>query len=116
MVLPGSGEAAAGAGHSSFGPLLFSIAVLVLAAKAGGLLAERMGQPPVLGELLAGIGLANLAFLVPGMGAFGQTSTNPTLAFLAQVGVLILLFDVGLETDLKALARVGPSALVAVIA
>ena len=116
LVLPGAGEAAAGAGHSQFGPLLFSIAVLVLAAKAGGLLAERLGQPPVLGELLAGIGLANLAFLVPGMQAFGEASGNPTLAFLAQVGVLILLFDVGLETDLRALARVGPSAaLVAVI-
>ena len=116
LILPGTGEAAAGAGHSPFGPLLFSIAVLVLAAKAGGLLAERLGQPPVLGELLAGIGLANLAFLVPGMQAFGETSGDPTLAFLAQVGVLILLFDVGLETDLRALARVGPSAaLVAVI-
>ena len=88
----------------------------MLAAKAGGLLAERLGQPPVLGELVAGIGLGNLAFLLPGMQAFGETSANSTLALLAQVGVLILLFDVGLETDLRALARVGPSAaLVAVI-
>jgi Kef-type K+ transport system membrane component KefB len=110
LVLPAAGEAAGGSGHAGFGPLLFSLAVLVLAAKIGGLLAERAGQPPVLGELVAGIGLSNLAFLVPGMSAFTAGSADPTLAFLAQVGVLILLFDVGLETDLRALARVGPSA------
>jgi Na+:H+ antiporter len=115
-ALPGVGEAAGEAGHAQFGPLLFSIAVLWLVAKAGGLVAERLGQPAVLGELLAGIGLGTLAFLVPGMQRFSETSENPTLAFLAEVGVLILLFDVGLETDLRALARVGASAvLVAVI-
>jgi Kef-type K+ transport system membrane component KefB len=108
--------AAAGSGHPQFGPLLFSLAVLVLVAKAGGLVAAHMGQPPVLGELVAGIGLSNLAFLLPGMSAFTERSGDPTLGFLAQVGVLILLFDVGLETDLRALARVGPSAaLVAIV-
>jgi Kef-type K+ transport system membrane component KefB len=116
IVWPGLGEAAAADGHARFGPLLFALAVLMLAAKAGGLLAERLGQPPVLGELLAGIGLGNLAYLLPGMQAFGDASADPTLAFLAQVGVLVLLFDVGLETDLRAFAKVGPSAaLVAVI-
>jgi Na+:H+ antiporter len=116
LVLPGVGESAEGAGHPHFGPLLFAVAVLVLAAKVGGILAERTGQPAVLGELVAGIGLGNLAFLVPGMEELGKTSVDPTLAFLAQVGVLILLFDVGIETDLAALLRVGSSAaLVALI-
>jgi Kef-type K+ transport system membrane component KefB len=116
LAAPGASEAAADAGHAQFGSLFFAIAVLMLAAKAGGLIAERLGQPPVLGELAAGIGLGNLAFAVPGMEAFGDTAANPTLALLAQFGVLILLFDVGLETDLRALARVGPSAaLVAAI-
>jgi Na+:H+ antiporter len=111
LLLAGTVEAAAGAGHPQFGPLLFAIAVLVLAAKVGGLLAARAGQPPVLGELVAGICLGNLAFLVPGMEELGKTSADPTLAFLAQVGVLILLFDVGIETDLAALLRVGSSAI-----
>src|SRR5262245_6573041 len=116
LAAPGQSEAVADAGHAQFGPLFFAIAVLMLAAKAGGLIAERLGQPPVLGELVAGIGLGNLAFAVPGMEAFGGAAANPTLALLAEFGVLILLFDVGLETDLRALARVGPSAaLVALI-
>src|SRR5262245_34135750 len=46
--------------HPRFGPILFSLAILVFSAKVGGLLAERWRQPPVLGELLAGIALGNL--------------------------------------------------------
>jgi Kef-type K+ transport system membrane component KefB len=88
----------------------------VLSAKVGGLLAERWRQPPVLGELLAGIVLATLLPLVVAAEPLTFLRTDPTLRFLAEVGVLILLFDVGLEADLRALARVGPSsALVALI-
>jgi Kef-type K+ transport system membrane component KefB len=91
--------------------VLFGLAVLVIAAKAGGLLLQRLGQPPVLGELLVGIGLGNL--LPPAIGGEGIAfvRTNPTLMVLAEMGVLILLFDVGLEADLRALARVGRSSL-----
>ena len=103
LLLPRLAEAAAGVDHPRFGPLLFTIAGLVLAAKAGGLLAERLGQPPVLGELVAGIGLGNLTFVIAGADPFAEARSDQTLAFLAQAGVLILLFDVGLETNLKAL-------------
>jgi Kef-type K+ transport system membrane component KefB len=92
------------------------VAVLLVAAKAGGALAERWRQPPVLGELLVGIALGNL--LVPLLGAPEAQAVghHPTLSFLAEIGVLILLFDVGLEADLRALARVGVSSvLVAVL-
>ena len=105
------GESAAGPEHPPFGPLLFSVAVLVLAAKAGGVLAERLGQPPVLGELLAGVGLGNFALVLPGVQMFASARSDYTLAFLSEVGVLLLLFDVGLEINLKALLRVGPSAV-----
>lgn len=101
---------------SEFGPVLFGLAVLVLGAKLGGLLAVRWGQPSVLGELLFGVILANFLTLVGGGGGIEFVRSNFTLKFLAEVGVLILLFDVGLETDLRAFARVGISAvLVAVI-
>jgi len=116
FLTPAAGETATGGEHPPFGPLLFSIAVLVLAAKAGGVLAERLGQPPVLGELLAGVGLGNLALVWASVQMFASARADHTLAFLSEVGVLILLFDVGLETNLKALLRVGPSAvLVALI-
>src|SRR5262245_10315523 len=93
-LLLSDSSAAGGSARPPFGPLLFAVAVLVLAAKAGGVLAERAGQPPVLGELVAGICLGNLAFAVPGTVEFARTSADPTLAFLGQVGVLVLLFEV----------------------
>ena len=101
---------------SRAGPVLFGLALLVLAAKCGGLLAERWGQPSVLGELLAGIGAGNLLPPLFGERGIAFVRGDPTLHVLAEIGVLILLFDVGLEADLRALARVGPSAaLVAAI-
>ena len=100
----------------SAGPVLFGLAVLVVAAKAGGLLAERWGQASVLGELIVGIGLGNLLPPLFGDQGIRFVQRDPTLHVLAEVGVLILLFDVGLEADLRALARAGPSsALVALI-
>lgn len=67
-------------------------------------------QPSVLGELLCGIVLANLSF-VGGSAEIEFVRSNAILRFLAEVGVLILLFDVGLETDFRAFARVGVSAV-----
>ncbi len=113
-ALPALSAAATGEGAPDFGPLLFAVASLVIVAKAGGLLAERAGQPPVLGELVAGILLGNaLPFL---WGAeVTRLRADPTLLFLAQVGVLVLLFDVGLEVDLRALWRVGGSSTLAAV-
>jgi Kef-type K+ transport system membrane component KefB len=92
------------------------LALLVLGAKVGGIIAQRWGQPSVLGELLVGIAAGN--FLPPLFGERGIAFVrgDPTLHVLAEIGVLVLLFDVGLEADLRALIRVGPSAaLVALI-
>jgi Kef-type K+ transport system membrane component KefB len=111
LAMPEIAEAAAPEGHGTFGPILFALAVLVLAAKVGGLLIERWGQPAVLGELLVGIGLGNLVPLLFGAHGVVFVRTEPTLQVLAEIGVLILLFDVGLEADLRALVRVGASSL-----
>ncbi len=101
---------------SRAGPVLFALALLVLAAKCGGVLAERWGQPSVLGELLVGIGAGNLLPSLFGERGIAFVRGDPTLHVLAEIGVLVLLFDVGLEADLRALAGVGPSAaLVAAI-
>ena len=107
--------AAAGGEDGRVGLTLFAVALLVTSAKIGGLVVERWGQPAVLGELLVGIGLGNLLPLVVGGHGIDLVRTDPTLRFLAEVGVLLLLFDVGLESDLRALIRVGPSALLVAV-
>jgi len=111
LAMPAIADAATPEGHGTFGPILFTLAVLVLAAKLGGLLIEHWGQPAVLGELLVGIGLGNLVPLLFGASGVVFVRTQPTLQVLAEMGVLILLLDVGLEADLRALLRVGWSSL-----
>ena len=116
LFLPHLGHAATNGSATEFGPILLGLAILVLGAKLGGILLTRWGQPAVLGELLFGIALANLYPLFAGSAGIEFVRANTSLQFLAEIGVLLLLFDVGLEVDLRAFARVGPSAvLVAVI-
>jgi len=88
--------------------LFLALAVIWIAAKIGGELAERIGQPAVLGELLAG--------MVIGPGALGLVSSSEVLRALAEIGVTILLFEIGLEADLDELLKAGvQSTAVAVV-
>jgi Kef-type K+ transport system membrane component KefB len=97
-------------------PQFLGLLVLLLgAAKLFGALARRIGQPAVLGELVAGV--------VVGASVLGLVDLqdkhdprNDALHLLAEIGVVILLFEIGLETDLGKLLKVGgPSALVALV-
>jgi Kef-type K+ transport system membrane component KefB len=85
------------------------LVVMLAAAKLFGYLAQRIGQPAVLGELVAGV--------VLGMSVLGLVNPhNEVLHLLAEIGVVILLFEIGLETDLRKLVHVGgESALVAIV-
>lgn len=80
------------------------IAVLLLLAKVAGLI-EKVGQPPVLGELIMGIVLGNL--ILVGVPWFEPVKHNELLEFLAQLGVVILLFQVGLESNVTEMAKTG---------
>ncbi|MGE5818408.1 MAG: cation:proton antiporter [Deltaproteobacteria bacterium] len=115
LTLPQVATAAGGESTAHAGQVLFALALLLLAAKAGGFLAERLGQPAVLGELLVGIGCGYLLPLFFEARGILFVRSDPTLHVSAEIGVLILLFDVGLETDVRSLARVGWSALVAAL-
>lgn len=101
------GDAASPAAHS-LAPTFFWMAVLLLAAKVSGLI-ERFGQPAVLGELLAGVLLGNLHLL--GIHTLDPVKENVFLQFLAELGVVILLFQIGLESNIGQMLRVGPRAL-----
>jgi len=79
---------------------LFLLVAILVAAKLLGELAERVGQPAVLGELLAGVLLGTSL-----LGIVDHDSA--VLHLLAEVGVILLLFQIGLETNLSRLLRVG---------
>ena len=92
------------ASSGEFTTLLLALAATILATKLLGDLAQRIKQPAVLGELAAGVLLGGsvLGLLDP---------TDATVAALAELGVLILLFEIGLHTDVRSLMRVGRSAV-----
>jgi Na+:H+ antiporter len=102
-----------GSGHGLDPAVLIGVAVMLVLAKIGGELFERMRQSAVLGELVAGIVLGNLVIL--GFGGAESLKTNTTIAALAELGVIILLFEVGLESDLKEMMEVGWSSLLVAV-
>ncbi len=83
--------------------LILSLLIVLAAAKLLGAAAQRIGQPAVLGELLAGVLLGGslLNVLHP---------TEPVMHALSELGVLVLLLEIGLHTDLRSLIRVGGTA------
>lgn len=122
--------------------VLLSLVVVYLASKIGGEICARIDLPAVLGELLAGVvvGVSALHLLVfPSVDLTASQSMvmqllqmavhldpatltttfevqSEVLSTLAELGVIILLFEIGLESDLKELIRVGPqAAIVAVV-
>ena len=89
------------------------IALLLVVARVSSLV-ERLKQPGVLGELMAGIVLGNLALL--GFGGLDALKHDAFVGFLAELGVVVLLFQIGLESNIQEMRRVGGrAALVAVV-
>jgi len=122
--------------------VLLSLVVIYLASKIGGEFANRVGLPPVLGELVGGVvvGVSALDLLVfPENGGDGSSSVimsflqttaglspdtaaatfqaqSEVVSVLAELGVIVLLFEIGLESNLRELIEVGFQAtLVAVV-
>jgi Kef-type K+ transport system membrane component KefB len=120
--------------------VLLSLIVVFLAAKIGGELCARVNLPSVLGELIGGVivGVSVLHLIVFPEGGGGvqsvlmnlvglSTGESPesllrvfqgeseVISILAELGVIILLFEIGLESDLKELIRVGPQAAVVAV-
>jgi Kef-type K+ transport system membrane component KefB/nucleotide-binding universal stress UspA family protein len=91
---------------------LVSIAVILLAARLLGEAAQRLGQPPVLGQLIAGIllGPSLLGSVAPGLEETlfpPDPAQKAALHAFAEFGILLLLVLTGMETDLRVLRRIG---------
>ncbi len=114
------------AGHADpVAPVLAAIVVILLLAKVGGDLFERMRLPAVLGELVLGIILGNfllltgsdaLAFMQPPASGYPTVESDvitvgEALMILAGIGVVLLLFEVGLESTVRDMFSVGTSSL-----
>jgi Kef-type K+ transport system membrane component KefB len=121
--------------------VLLSLVVIYFASKLGGEICARINLPPVLGELVGGVvvGVSALNLLVFPEGGADVTnsalvkfleataglspeaalsvfhSQSEVISVLAELGVVILLFEIGLESDLQELIRVGPQAAVVAV-
>src|SRR5215208_760549 len=93
--------------------VLIGVAIMLVVAKLAGEIFERLQQPSVLGELFGGILLGNLVIF--GFNGAEPLKTSATIAALAELGVIILLFEVGLESDLKEMIEVGWSSLLVAV-
>ncbi|MDB5213883.1 MAG: Na(+)/H(+) antiporter [Myxococcaceae bacterium] len=82
-----------------------ALAAMILAAKLGGEAALRLRQPAVLGELACGVLLGNLP-----MAGLAEVARGPEIAFAAELGVMLLLFQVGLESSVREMAKVASRA------
>ena len=102
-------RAFAATGGLDMAPTLLALVLVLVGARFGSALSERLGQPPVLGELLAGVVIGNLGL----MGWHGLDGLRDLggLELLAQIGVLFLLFEVGLSTEVGQMLAVGGSSL-----
>ncbi len=92
---------------------LFALVSVLIAAKLGGELFERFNQPAVLGELVFGVALGNLHLF--GFSGLEWFKHDQMLAVTAEIGVILLLFEVGLESNIKELMAVGSSALLVAV-
>jgi len=100
--------ASAGVHGDPIAPVVLALALILIAAKIGGDLAARIGQPSVLGELAFGVLIGNLNLV--GFDGLEPIKHDGTISMLASLGVLILLFEVGLESTISQMMKVGLSA------
>jgi Kef-type K+ transport system membrane component KefB len=95
--------------------LLLQIITIITFARIFGFLCKKIGQPAVIGEIIAGIvlGPSLLGFVAPGVSAFlfPPESLN-SLQFFSQIGLIMFMFIVGMDVDINVIKNRAPEALV----
>jgi Kef-type K+ transport system membrane component KefB len=93
--------------------LFLALGIMIVASRIGGTLARHVGQPRVLGELIIGVLLGPTVIDLLHAPILHGIDLHETIRYLAELGVLLLMFIVGLEVNLKELAKVGKVAGIA---
>jgi len=96
-------------GGTDITTFMLELVVILLAAKLGGEIFVRFKQPAVLGELLIGIIIGNI--YLTGFHGLDMIRTDPSVKIIAEVGIVLLLFQVGLESNVEKMMQTGKSAL-----
>lgn len=86
------------------------IVIILIAAKVGAEVMRRINQPAVIGELLAGLTIGYY-----GLGLLPHAESGDVISTLAEIGVVLLLFEVGLETNLQEFIELGTTSLAVAI-
>ncbi len=119
----GTGFTASAAEHGDpIAPALLAIIAILIVAKLFGEISERCGLPSVLGELIGGILLGNMVLINPGWNFLEPLRLMPVQGYwpiavdsLARIGVIILLFEVGLESTVQGMIKVGASSFIVAV-
>jgi Kef-type K+ transport system membrane component KefB len=93
--------------------LFLALGIIILAARIAGSIARQLGQPRVLGELIIGVILGPTLLDILHLPALGDGHLQETIKELAELGVLLLMFNIGLEVHLDELLKVGRVAALA---
>ena len=98
---------------NTFIPLMFALGIILLASRTGGALARRLNQPRVLGQLIVGVVLGPTVLDILHWQILQGANLQHTIKEFAELGVLLLMFNIGLEVHLNELAKVGKVAVFA---
>ena len=101
------------AGVNPFIPLMLALGIILLASRAGGAVARRLHQPRVLGQLIVGVILGPTLLDMLHWGILQGVDLQHTIKEFAELGVLLLMFNIGLEVHLSELVKVGKVAVFA---
>ena len=94
--------------------LLLPLALILVVAKLFSILGKKLGLPQVVGMIVAGILLGCIRY-IPGQSVF-TSSAMEGLSFLAKIGVILIMFSAGLDTDLKQFKKIGvPSVVITLL-
>ena len=93
--------------------LILAIAIIIFAAKLGGYLSNRIGQPAVVGEVIAGLLLGPSVLNLLHLPVFTDPHLEESIVHMAELGVLLLMFIAGLELHLEELVKAGKIAFFA---